>query len=99
MANLSKWYYTDPWEVKVDDLRLIWTAACAGLLGGIEGRRKRPEYARLLTDCHQIYCEMRMLVMGPIVRDRVGAHAEAALTALMRSGCSYLLQVNHDSTP
>lgn len=72
----------------------IPSALCAaGLLGGIEGRRKRPEYARLLSDCHQIYCEMRMLVMGPIVRDRVAAHAEAALTSLMRSGCSYLLQV------
>ena len=64
-----------------------------GLLGGIEGRRKRPEYARLLSDCHQIYCEMRMLVMGPIVRERVAVHAEATLTSLMRTGCSYLLQV------
>ncbi len=71
----------------------------AGLLGGIEGRRKRPEYARLLSDCHQIYCEMRMLVMGPIVRERVAAQADTALPAFMRSSCSYLLQVRLSILP
>ncbi|KAK9825230.1 hypothetical protein WJX74_002000 [Apatococcus lobatus] len=73
--------------------RTVAEPGLKGLLGGIGERRKRPEYARLLSDCHQIYCEMRILVMGPIVRERVAAHAEAALTSLMRSGCSYLLQV------
>lgn len=64
-----------------------------GLLQGVEARSQRPEYARLLAECQAQYCEARLGLVAPVVRQRVAAFAIQPLPSLTRTGCAYLMQV------
>jgi hypothetical protein len=64
-----------------------------GLLTGMESRAKRPEYARLLAECIQMYCDTRLQLVAPVVTQRIAESARGgALPTLTRNGCAYLMQ-------
>ena len=66
----------------------------AGLLKGIEGRAEHAaEYAQLLADCQQIYCDTRLLLVVPVVQQHILDSSADPLPTLMRQGCAYLIQV------
>ncbi|KAK9817306.1 hypothetical protein WJX72_012420 [[Myrmecia] bisecta] len=64
-----------------------------GLLQGMESRSQRPEYARLVADCQQAYCDTRLHLVSGVTRERIAEYAREPLPSLMRHGCSYLMQV------
>ncbi|XP_072997386.1 conserved oligomeric Golgi complex subunit 3 [Typha latifolia] len=64
------------------------------VLGEIEGRSSRKEYAQILAECHKLYCEQRLQLVKGIVQQRISEFAKReALPSLTRSGCAYLMQV------
>eukprot|EP00891_Asterochloris_glomerata_P005633 jgi/Astpho2/5633/e_gw1.00079.14.1_t len=66
----------------------------SGLLKGIEGRAElAAEYAQLLADCQQIYCDTRLLLVVPVVQQHILDSSAEPLPTLMRQGCAYLIQV------
>jgi hypothetical protein len=50
------------------------------------------EYARLLKDCQDLYCETRLALMQAPVAAHVRGLAGAPLPSLLRSGCAHLQQ-------
>ncbi|KAF3331659.1 conserved oligomeric Golgi complex subunit 3 [Carex littledalei] len=64
------------------------------ILGEIESRAARKEYAQILSECHKLYCEQRLYLIKGIVQQRVSEYAKKEpLPSLTRSGCAYLMQV------
>ncbi|XP_038990079.1 conserved oligomeric Golgi complex subunit 3 [Phoenix dactylifera] len=64
------------------------------LLGEIESRSTRKEYAQIVTECHRLYCEQRLSLVKSILHQRISEFArKEALPSLTRSGCAYLMQV------
>ncbi|KZV25526.1 conserved oligomeric Golgi complex subunit 3 [Dorcoceras hygrometricum] len=64
------------------------------VLEEIESRKLRKEYVQILTECHKLYCEQRLLLVKGIVQQRISEFAKKeALPSLTRSGCAYLMQV------
>ncbi|KAJ4745106.1 Conserved oligomeric Golgi complex subunit 3 [Rhynchospora pubera] len=64
------------------------------ILGEIEGRASRKEFAQILSECHKLYCEQRLYLIKGIVQQRVLDYAKKEpLPSLTRSGCAYLMQV------
>ncbi|KAK4486691.1 hypothetical protein RD792_006751 [Penstemon davidsonii] len=64
------------------------------VLEEIESRKPRKEYGQILTECHKLYCEQRLLLVRGIVQQRISEFAKKeALPSLSRSGCAYLMQV------
>ncbi|XP_073033506.1 conserved oligomeric Golgi complex subunit 3-like [Primulina eburnea] len=64
------------------------------VLEEIESRKLRKEYVQILTECHKLYCEQRLLLVKGIVQQRISEFAKReALPSLTRSGCAYLMQV------
>jgi hypothetical protein len=64
------------------------------LMEEMEGRAVRREYGQLLSDCHTLYCEQRLELLGQVVQDRLAEYSQAqSLTTTTRSGCAYLMQV------
>ena len=77
---------------RVPGAQPLWLPA--GLLKGIEGRAEQAaEYAQLLADCQQIYCDTRLLLVVPVVQQHILDSSADPLTTLMRQGCAYLIQV------
>ncbi|PSC70334.1 conserved oligomeric Golgi complex subunit 3 [Micractinium conductrix] len=67
--------------------------ALKGLLQGIEQRAQQSQdYARLLKDCQNLYCETRLGLMQAHVAAHVRQCAAQPLPSLLRSGCAYLMQ-------
>jgi hypothetical protein len=67
--------------------------ALKGLLQGIEAREQQSqEYARLLKDCQELYCETRLALMQAPVAAHMRQCAGGPLPSLLRSGCAYLMQ-------
>ncbi|XP_073043896.1 conserved oligomeric Golgi complex subunit 3-like isoform X3 [Primulina eburnea] len=59
----------------------------------IESRKVRKEYGQILTECHKLYCEQRLLLVKGIVQQHISEFAKKeALPSLTRSGCAYLMQ-------
>lgn len=50
------------------------------------------DYARLLKDCQDLYCETRLALMQGPVAAHMRASAAQPLPQLLRAGCSYLMQ-------
>lgn len=64
------------------------------LLGEIESRSTRKEYAQIVTECHRLYCEQRLSLVKGILQQRISEFArKEALPSLTRSGCAYLMEV------
>lgn len=64
------------------------------LLGEIESRSTRKEYAQIVTECHRLYCEQRLSLVKRILQQRISEFArKEALPSLTRSGCAYLMEV------
>ncbi|KAK1266136.1 hypothetical protein QJS04_geneDACA009111 [Acorus gramineus] len=64
------------------------------VLGELESRSSRKEYAQVLEECHRLYCEQRLSLVKSIVQQRVHDFAKKeSLPSLTRSGCAYLIQV------
>ncbi|XP_073158276.1 conserved oligomeric Golgi complex subunit 3 [Henckelia pumila] len=64
------------------------------VLEEIESRKLRKEYVQILTECHKLYCEQRLLLVKGIVQQRISEFSKKeALPSLTRSGCAYLMQV------
>ncbi|XP_010939335.1 conserved oligomeric Golgi complex subunit 3 [Elaeis guineensis] len=64
------------------------------LLGELESRSTRKEYAQIVTECHRLYCEQRLSLVKSILQQRISEFArKEALPSLTRSGCAYLMQV------
>lgn len=77
---------------RVPGAQPLWLPA--GLLKGIEGRAElAAEYAQLLADCQQIYCDTRLLLVVPVVQQHILDSSAEPLPTLMRQGCAYLIQV------
>lgn len=54
----------------------------------------RQEYAQLLSDCQQLYCDQRLALLHWVVQQRISEYARREpLPALTRSGCAYLIHV------
>lgn len=67
--------------------------ALKGLLQGIEQRAQQSQdYARLLKDCQDLYCETRLALMQAPVAAHIRQCAQQRLPSLLRSGCAYLMQ-------
>ncbi|GLC45161.1 hypothetical protein PLESTB_000428800 [Pleodorina starrii] len=64
-----------------------------GLLRGVELRAGRPEYLRLLTECHSLYAQARLALIGPYVQQRIDQYAATALPLFTRNGCEHLGRV------
>lgn len=68
--------------------------SCAvGLLQGLEARVQRPEYAQVLADCQQMYCEIRLQLVAGVAQARFQSYAKEPLPTLTRNGWSTLMQV------
>ncbi|KAJ1700483.1 hypothetical protein LUZ63_000262 [Rhynchospora breviuscula] len=64
------------------------------ILGEIEGRASRKEFAQILSECHKLYCEQRLYLIKGTVQQRVLDYTKKEpLPSLTRSGCAYLMQV------
>ncbi|KAI4379594.1 hypothetical protein MLD38_005872 [Melastoma candidum] len=64
------------------------------VLGEIESRASRKEYAQILAECHKLYCEQRLSLIRGIVQQRISEYAKKeTLPSLTRAGCAYLVQV------
>ncbi|XP_020092147.1 conserved oligomeric Golgi complex subunit 3-like isoform X4 [Ananas comosus] len=64
------------------------------VLGEIESRSSRKEYAQILSECHKLYCEQRLYLVKGIVQQRISEFTKKeALPSLTRSGCAYLMEV------
>ncbi len=50
------------------------------------------DYARLLKDCQDLYCETRLALMQAPVAAHIRRCAAAPLPSLLRLGCTYLMQ-------
>ena len=51
-------------------------------------------WVQLLTDCHLLYCEQRLALLGGVAQDRLADYCtNQSLTDMTRSGCAYLMQV------
>ncbi|KAI3426341.1 hypothetical protein D9Q98_008714 [Chlorella vulgaris] len=67
--------------------------ALKDLLQGIEQRAQQSQdYARLLKDCQQLYCETRLALMQAPVAAYMRQLASQPLPSLLRSGCGHLMQ-------
>ncbi|XRB05978.1 conserved oligomeric Golgi complex subunit 3 [Pycnococcus provasolii] len=65
------------------------------LMAEIESRSGSPEYQKLLSDLHAIFCEQRLILMQRIVERRFADFARSStLMDLARAGCGYLSQLN-----
>ncbi|EFJ48495.1 component of oligomeric golgi complex 3 [Volvox carteri f. nagariensis] len=64
-----------------------------GLLREVESRAGRPEYMRLLAECHNLYAQARLALIGPYVRQRIMQYAALALPLFTRNGCEHLGRV------
>ncbi|KAL4857660.1 Conserved oligomeric Golgi complex subunit 3 [Chlorella vulgaris] len=63
-----------------------WEAADAHLPDALQ------DYARLLKDCQQLYCETRLALMQAPVAAYMRQLASQPLPSLLRSGCGHLMQ-------
>ena len=63
------------------------------LLADLQTRATRPEYQRLLSDCHGLYCTARQQLVAPFVGSRLSSLAAAHLPQLLREGAEQLLRV------
>ncbi|GIL89428.1 hypothetical protein Vretimale_18913 [Volvox reticuliferus] len=64
-----------------------------GLLREVEARAGRPEYMRLLTECHSLYAQARLALIGPYVNQRIKQYGALALPLFTRNGCEHLSRV------
>ncbi|KAG2579160.1 hypothetical protein PVAP13_6NG239803 [Panicum virgatum] len=63
------------------------------ILGEIESRSSRKEYAQILSECHSLFCEQRLYLVRGMVQQRISEFArKEALPSLTRSGCAYLME-------
>ncbi|RLN05169.1 conserved oligomeric Golgi complex subunit 3 [Panicum miliaceum] len=63
------------------------------ILGEIESRSSRKEYAQILSECHNLFCEQRLYLVRGMVQQRISEFArKEALPSLTRSGCAYLME-------
>ncbi|XP_062191897.1 conserved oligomeric Golgi complex subunit 3-like isoform X2 [Phragmites australis] len=63
------------------------------ILGEIESRSSRKEYAQILSECHSLFCEQRLYLVRGTVQQRISEFArKEALPSLTRSGCAYLME-------
>ncbi|ONM04388.1 sec34-like family protein [Zea mays] len=63
------------------------------ILGEIESRSSRKEYAQILSECHSLFCEQRLYLVRGMVQQRILEFArKEALPSLTRSGCAYLME-------
>lgn len=63
------------------------------ILGEIESRSSRKEYAQILSECHSLFCEQRLCLVRGMVQQRILEFArKEALPSLTRSGCAYLME-------
>ncbi|KAK3121853.1 hypothetical protein QOZ80_8BG0661830 [Eleusine coracana subsp. coracana] len=63
------------------------------ILGEIESRSSRKEYAQILSECHSLFCEQRLYLVRGMVQQRISEYAKKeALPSLTRSGCAYLME-------
>jgi hypothetical protein len=66
---------------------------CAGLLREVESRAGRPEYMRLLAECHNLYAQARLALIGPYVQQRITQYSTLQLPLFTRNGCEHLGRV------
>ncbi len=64
-----------------------------GLLREVEARAGRPEYLRLLCECHSLYAQARLALIGPYVQQRINAYGAQQLPLFTRNGCEHLSRV------
>ncbi|GIL47849.1 hypothetical protein Vafri_4496 [Volvox africanus] len=64
-----------------------------GLLREVEARAGRPEYMRLLTECHSLYAQARLALIGPYVNQRIKQYGALELPLFTRNGCEHLSRV------
>ncbi|KAG2494830.1 hypothetical protein HYH03_007071 [Edaphochlamys debaryana] len=64
-----------------------------GLLREVEARAGRPEYARLLAECHNLYAQARLALISPYVQQRIAQYAAQPLPLFTRNGCEHLGRV------
>lgn len=76
---------------KLASLVLLHTALCRPLRSSPPAPLQ--DYARLLKDCQDLYCETRLALMHAPVAAHIRQCAASPLPSLLRSGCSYLMQV------
>ncbi|KAL6859379.1 hypothetical protein ACP4OV_017638 [Aristida adscensionis] len=63
------------------------------ILGELESRSSRKEYAQILSECHSLFCEQRLYLVRGMVQQRISEFArKEALPSLTRSGCAYLME-------
>ncbi|KAK3123562.1 hypothetical protein QOZ80_8AG0632790 [Eleusine coracana subsp. coracana] len=63
------------------------------ILGEIESRSSRKEYAQILSECHSLFCEQRLYLVRGMVQQRISEYAKKeVLPSLTRSGCAYLME-------
>ncbi|KAF8769420.1 hypothetical protein HU200_006449 [Digitaria exilis] len=63
------------------------------ILGEMESRSSRKEYAQILSECHSLFCEQRLYLVRGMVQQRISEFArKEALPSLTRSGCAYLME-------
>eukprot|EP00249_Psilotum_nudum_P016375 c25792_g1_i1 orf=138-2456(+) len=64
------------------------------LMEELESRASRKEYTQILSDCHSIYCELRMSIVQGVVHQRISEYSKKELlTSVTRQGCAYLMQM------
>ncbi|GFR40890.1 hypothetical protein Agub_g1542 [Astrephomene gubernaculifera] len=64
------------------------------LLREVESRAHRPEYLRLLTECHNLYAQARLALIGPYVQQRIAQYgSQQPLPLFTRNGCEHLGRV------
>ncbi|KAJ7980515.1 conserved oligomeric Golgi complex subunit 3-like [Quillaja saponaria] len=66
------------------------------VLEEIESRSSRKEYSQVLAECHRLYSEQRLSLIRGIVHQWISEFSKReALPSLTRSGCAYLIQLEH----
>eukprot|EP00878_Enallax_costatus_P027744 GHUV01029894.1.p1 GENE.GHUV01029894.1~~GHUV01029894.1.p1 ORF type:complete len:320 (+),score=112.30 GHUV01029894.1:396-1355(+) len=87
-----------PEGVEVSLLYVRFRAAAEPVLKGLfldlEAKASRPEYARLLDDCRQMYCQIRLQLVEPRLTARLSSLASQPLPQLVRSGTEQLLRLS-----
>lgn len=48
---------------------------------------------RLLTECHNLYAQARLALIGPYVQQRITQYGALALPLFTRNGCEHLGRV------
>ncbi|KAK3131194.1 hypothetical protein QOZ80_6BG0503290 [Eleusine coracana subsp. coracana] len=93
-SNSGKAVVTEGMEASLIYVRFKAAASeLKPILGEIESRSSRKEYAQILSECHSLFCEQRLYLVRGMVQQRISEYAKKeALPSLTRSGCAYLME-------